>query len=69
MTLLNSITSLIQYQPPGPNNIVLDKFYCVYDCCACNNKSHRISCSNMELIVHITLFIIITMFGGIDNIL
>ena len=27
-TLPNSITSLIQYQTPGPNNIFLDKFYC-----------------------------------------
>ena len=28
MTLPNSIISLIQYRPPGPNNIVLDMFYC-----------------------------------------
>ena len=28
MTLPNSITSLIQYQPPGPNSIVLERFYC-----------------------------------------
>jgi hypothetical protein len=28
MTLPNSITSLIQYRPPGPNNIVLNRFYC-----------------------------------------
>ena len=29
MTLLSSITSLIQYRPPGPSSIVLDRFYCI----------------------------------------
>jgi hypothetical protein len=29
MTLPNSITSLIQYRPPGPSSIVLNKFYCI----------------------------------------
>ena len=29
MTLPNSITSLIQYHPPGPSGIVLDMFYCI----------------------------------------
>ena len=27
MTLPNSITSLIQYQPPNPSSIVLERFY------------------------------------------
>ena len=32
MTLPNSIISLIQYQPPGPNMIVLlNRFYCTHE--------------------------------------